>query len=193
MKGSIHFRKDSGWWFVLWYDAKKGRGIPITKYNGDLMWHRKEDYNADEETFLIRRGVSAFRIVERTKSGYTHIVPKHAQFTLPTRGFRPFIFTNPRSRCLGMRYTHRALSSLWKAACAKVGEPPIRLYAGLKHSTASQMVNEWGYSLSDLQEAGDWASMNSVKHYAQTQVAKRKALLEGKIVRLEYRQNESKK
>lgn len=69
------------------------------------------------------------------------------------------------------------------AACKKAGES-ISLYAGLKHSTACQLVNDKGLSMSDLQAAGDWARLDSVKRYAVVEVARRKELLEGKVVHI---------
>jgi hypothetical protein len=77
------------------------------------------------------------------------------------------------------------LEKIWDRAAAEVGES-IRLYAGLKHSTASQMKNEWGYTDDQIQEAGNWSRKESVKKYAKTEVAARRNLLEGpKVVRLE--------
>ncbi|MFZ5562869.1 MAG: hypothetical protein ACOZBW_02380, partial [Thermodesulfobacteriota bacterium] len=32
MKGSIHYRKDAGWWFVLWYDPATQKGEKIVWY-----------------------------------------------------------------------------------------------------------------------------------------------------------------
>ncbi len=41
MAGSIHFRKDTGWWFVLWYDQKISKGVKITWYKGERMYRRQ--------------------------------------------------------------------------------------------------------------------------------------------------------
>jgi hypothetical protein len=73
------------------------------------------------------------------------------------------------------------LERLWKQACARTGED-IPLYQGTKHSTASQMINELHYSQSELQMAGDWARLESVKKYGKVEVSARKALLEGKVI-----------
>jgi hypothetical protein len=81
------------------------------------------------------------------------------------------------------------LEKTWDKAAARVGET-INLYAGLKHSTASQMVNEWGYSESQVQMAGDWARKESVRKYAKTEVSARRNLLEGrKVVLGSFRQS----
>ncbi len=56
----------------------------------------------------------------------------------------------------------------------------------MKHSTASQMKNEWGYTDDQIQEAGNWSRKESVKKYAKTEVAARRSLLEGpKVIPLE--------
>ena len=39
--------------------------------------------------------------------------------------------------------------------------------------------------MSELQAAGDWARLDSVKRYAVTEVARRKELLEGKVIKLQ--------
>ena len=44
------------------------------------------------------------------------------------------------------------------------------------------MVNELGMNLHDLQVAGDWASFESVKSYARANIAKKRELLDRKVV-----------
>lgn len=39
-------------------------------------------------------------------------------------------------------------------------------------------------TLDEVQMAGDWASKESVKKYAKVKVSARKALLEGKVIKL---------
>lgn len=147
-----------------------------------LKW---EDW--DGRVFTIRRGVSARRMIESTKTGAIHRIPCHSDFRPVieglTRTIGGYVFSNWLSRKPGKPYTLEALGGIWKAACLKVGES-IPLYAGLKHSTACQLVNDKGLSLSDLQMAGDWARPDSVKRYAVVEVARRQELLEGKVVRL---------
>jgi len=46
------------------------------------------------------------------------------------------------------------------------------------------MVNEEDMSLHDVQIAGDWASFESVKCYARANIAKKRAVLERKVVPL---------
>lgn len=146
-----------------------------------LLW---EDYDETHDCFVIRRSVSARRIVGRTKTGSEHLIPRHPVFCLPRKGFSPFVFTNEKSRYPGKRYGHSTLSRLWKDACNKSGER-IRLYAGLKHSSCCQFVNERGYSMSDLQVITDHARLDSVRRYAKTEIARKRELLEGKIVHIQ--------
>ena len=148
-----------------------------------LKW---EDW--DGEVFTIRRGISARKIIESTKTGATHRVPCHESFRryidASKRFFSCYIFTHTLARTKDKNYTLESLGRIWKAACKKTGEK-ISLYAGLKHSTACQLVNDHGLSMSDLQMAGDWARPDSVKRYAVVEVARRKELLEGKVIRLD--------
>jgi hypothetical protein len=95
----------------------------------------------------------------------------------------PYFFVYPQGRKTGKHYTSITLNSLWNDACKAAGIE-IDLYSGLKHSTASQMVNEDGYNLHEVQTAGDWATLEAVKKYAKTETGRVRALLErkGKVV-----------
>lgn len=94
-----------------------------------------------------------------------------------------FLFTSPSSRQEGKRYTHSIMSELCKDACKRVGEN-ISLYAGLKHSSCCQDINERGLSLSDLQAITDHARLDSVKRYAKTELARKRELMEGEVTQL---------
>ncbi len=160
----------------------------------------KNDYEAGK--FIVRRGVSARKIIPRTKDKAIHPVPVVSEF-VPYMAIEqekqkrhgvisPYYFCYLAGKLPGKRYTHTTLNSIWKAACKKTGEN-ISLYAGTKHSRASQLFNEDKLSKADLKEAGDWARMESVDKYTKVEVATRKNLLEGKkVVVLEERRKESK-
>ena len=150
----------------------------------EAMALRKEDYR--DGIFTVCRGISAKKLIDRTKTGQTIFVPAVSSF-LPFLEVEadkqrrcgivsPFLFVNPSARLSGKRYTHQALNTLWNAASKTVGVD-IDLYSGLKHSTASQMVNEDGYPLTDVQDAGQWASMGAVRKYAKVETGRVKALL----------------
>lgn len=149
----------------------------------------KEDFK--DGIFEVKRGFSNRIPVDRTKTGEIHVVPMVTEFE-PYLAIEeekrkrygiisPYFFVHPHGKKEGYHYTHTTLSMLWKAACAKVGES-IDLYSGLKHSTASQLINEYGYNIHDVQMAGDWARLESVKKYAKVEVSARKAILEKKVV-----------
>jgi site-specific recombinase XerD len=91
----------------------------------------------------------------------------------------PFFFTCKSSRTSGRPYTDRILQKIWKAACVATGEN-ISLYAGLKHSSCCQYINEKGLSLTELQVLTDHARLESVKHYAQTETTRKRELWAGK-------------
>ena len=150
----------------------------------------KEDY--EDGLFTVHRGISAKVEVNRTKTGGVHLVPMVNSFMSwyevekdkqKRHGIiSKYFFVNPSSRTEGKRYTLDFLEKMWKKACTLNGED-IKLYAGTKHSTASQMINEQHYTIDEVQMAGDWERRESVKKYAKVEVSARRALLEGKIVK----------
>lgn len=151
----------------------------------------KEDYK--DGIFCVCRGFSARVVHNRTKTGEKHLVPavsafadhiEHEQDKQRREGIlSPYFFVNPKSKNKDRHYTVDFLADTWREACRAVGEN-IQLYSGTKHSTASQMMNEQGYTLDEIQIAGDWKNRESVKKYAKVEVSARKNLLEGKVVKL---------
>lgn len=154
----------------------------------------KDDYDPDVDAFTIRRTISARVLVNRTKTKVEHLIPCHSEFKsillyLNNRSLKyisPFLFTCPSSRQEGKRYTQSIMSKLWKDACKRVGES-ITMYAGLKHSSCCQYINEKGLSMSDLQTITDHARLDSVKRYAKTELARKRELMERKVIRLQER------
>lgn len=140
------------------------------------------DYDQINRTFTIRRTLSDRKIVERTKTGKMHIIPCHSAFLPILNGLRksdsPYIFVNDRSRHGQKRYTVESLNGIWRKACKQAGES-IDLYSGLKHSSASQYINERGYSYEDLKTITDHANIESVKKYAKVEIERKRQLLEG--------------
>lgn len=72
----------------------------------------------------------------------------------------------------------KALALIWRKACASAGEPHIELYAGLKHSSMSQYINEKGLMLAELQMISGHAKMDSVKKYADVGLERIRELME---------------
>jgi hypothetical protein len=77
---------------------------------------------------------------------------------------------------------------LWKDACKRAGES-ISKYAGLKHSSCCQYINEKGLSMSDLKTITDHARLDRVKRYAKTELARKRELMERKIIRFRERRS----
>ncbi|MCB2183486.1 MAG: tyrosine-type recombinase/integrase [Desulfobulbaceae bacterium] len=151
----------------------------------EAMSLHRVDYNKEYDSFIIRHGISARKVVDFTKTKKEHIIPCHPVF-LPIMKKMPvsvskYFFTCKTSRSEGKRYTDRIMNRLWNNACEKVGED-ISMYAGLKHSSCSQYVNECGLSLSDLQEITDHARLDSVKKYARMEVARKRELMNKNII-----------
>ncbi|MGD0821576.1 MAG: tyrosine-type recombinase/integrase [Desulfomonilia bacterium] len=154
---------------------------------GEAMALRKEDYDAEQDVFIIRRGVSNGEVIERTKTGDIHLIPCAEEFkpymeSMP-KTFGPYFFTCSESKSDGKRYTGKLYRRYWKEACEKAGED-IDVYRGTKTSRASQMINEDGMSMHDLQIAGDWASLSSVESYAKANIAKKRSLIDRKVIQL---------
>ncbi len=145
----------------------------------------KEDYDSDQDIFIVRRGVSNGQLIDRTKTGEIHIIPCHSEFkpylnlAMNSNPFSPFLFTCRDSRVPGKRYTEKVYRRIWKEACGKAGEN-IDVYRGTKTSRASQLMNEVGITRAELQIAGDWARIESTEAYAKASVAKKREILEKK-------------
>ena len=64
--------------------------------------------------------------------------------------------------------------------CKKAGIE-CSLYEGTKHSSSSQLVNEYGYNLYDVQLATDHKDLSSVRHYAKIDLSARRNALDKKL------------
>ncbi|WP_320043775.1 hypothetical protein [uncultured Desulfobacter sp.] len=144
----------------------------------------KEDFF--DNVFTIHRSISARVLTDKTKTGEIHSIPCHPDFKpfidieldkqKRHRIISPFFFVNPSGRTPGKGYKAETLNRLWNKACKQVGEN-IRLYAGTKHSSCSQYINEYGLSESDLQVITDHSRLESVRNYAKTEVSKKLKLM----------------
>jgi len=164
---------------------------------GEAMALLKEDYKPDLDAFIIHRGVSEKQIIEMTKTKKDHIVPCHSMFkrwldmAMKQNPFSPYLFTCNESKSEGKRYTAKVYRRIWNDACIDCGEN-IDCYRGTKTSSASQLYNEVGLSRSELQEAGDWASIESTKAYARASIVKKRELLERKVINLDEKRKRKK-
>ena len=89
---------------------------------------------------------------------------------------QPFFFTNPTGRLEVKHYQHDFLVDLWHKARAAVGED-IEMYSGLKHPSCSQLINECGLSVGEVQMLTDHSRRDSVLKYAEVKVAAKKNLM----------------
>ena len=146
------------------------------------------DYDNVQDVFIIRRSISARKLIHRTKTGAEHVIPCHSEFKpfmdLMPKDLRQFFFTCSSSKSEGKRYSSSIMNKIWRKACSVVGET-ISMYDGLKHSSCSQYVNEKHMALSDLQTITDHARLDSVKRYAKVEVSRQRELMERKIVPIE--------
>jgi integrase len=146
----------------------------------EAMALHKEDYDTVRDCFTIRRTFSSKQLVEYTKTHTEHIVPCHPEFRpilLETPvTFSHFFFTNPKSKLPGKHYQHDYLVDLWNKACEETGES-INMYAGLKHSSCSQFINEKGGTVDELQMLTDHARRDSVLKYADVELERKRELM----------------
>jgi integrase len=154
---------------------------------------QKSDF--DGKVFTIHRGVSARKFVDSTKTGEIHQIPCHSDFR-PFLEYElekqkrhgiisPFLFVNPSGKLKGKPYSQGILGKLWYKALEDVGEEHIRPYAGTKHSSCSQFINEKEGNQFELQMITDHARLESVKRYAKTEISRRKELMERKVLFLD--------
>ena len=151
---------------------------------GEALALHKEDY--EDGVFTIHRSISARVLTEKTKTGEIHVIPCHPDFEKfikiefekqkKLKVLSPFFFVNPSARKPGKGYKSETINRIWNKACEKAGED-ISLYAGTKHSTCSQYINERGLSESELQVITDHARLESVRNYARTEVKRKKELM----------------
>lgn len=144
----------------------------------------KIDYDRFNQAFHIRRGVSGGKLVASTKTKAEHIVPCHRAMIKDIERLvemdngSPFLFVNR-----GRRYTEGVLNRLWAKACAAVGED-IGLYAGLKHSSMSQFVNEKRLGLAEVQMISQHVKIESVYKYVSVDLDRQRELMETDVSKM---------
>jgi integrase len=162
---------------IFWF--LKYHSLPAA---GQACALHKCDYDIINKVFIIRRSMSARQVVKHTKTDHEHIIPCHRNMVELidhlARQPRQYLFENPRAWKDGKRYTLESLNILlWRQACKDTGEN-IDIYSGLKHSSCSQLVNEMVGTLSDLHVLTDHARLDSVRRYAETQIARKRELID---------------
>lgn len=152
----------------------------------EAMALMKKDYDKEKDVFIIQRGFSNKKLIDRTKTGKVHVIPCHTDFKPIMRRmpvtFSPFFFTNTTGKLEGKHYQHDFLVDLWHKAYREVGES-IDMYSGLKHSSCSQYINEKGLSIDELQMLTDHARRESVLKYAAVQAEAKRNIMH-KVIRI---------
>ena len=128
------------------------------------------------------------QVVDFTKTNDVVLVPCAEEFKPWIEWLRkqewwlssPFFFINPNSTRDSKHYIRQGLYQKWVAKCKKAGIA-CSLYEGTKHSTASQLVNEYGYNLHDVQLATAHKDLSSVRHYAKIDLSARRNALDKKL------------
>jgi len=150
---------------------------------GEACALHKADF--DGHVFTVHRTFSGQILTATTKTGEVHHVPCHDDFrphmARMAKTFSPFFFVNPEGRLMGQPYTLASMERIWNAACQQLGEH-ITMYAGLKHSSCGQFLNERGGTVSELQEVTDHKRLESVRRYGRMEVQRRKELMQRKVV-----------
>jgi len=138
----------------------------------------KIDYDRFNKVFHVRRGVSGGKLVSSTKTKAEHIIPCHRAIVndierlVDAEDGSPFMFVQRKRR-----YTEGVLNRLWAKACKVCGED-IGLYAGLKHSSMSQFVNEKRLGMAEVQIVSQHAKIESVCRYVEVDMDRARELME---------------
>ena len=143
----------------------------------------KSDYDQINNAFWIRRTISKRQVVQSTKTWKEHYVPCDSDFTdiakrlLKQDTDSPYLFVNPRARIDGRRYTLESLRNVWYAACDAAGVRRIWVYRGCKHTSCTHFI-EAGGTIDELQMLTGHARRDSLKHYAEITLARKRELME---------------
>ena len=114
---------------------------------------------------VIRRAFSENKLRETTKTGKVRKYVITSYFrgvlnTIPSQG-ADFVFV----RDDGKPYTSKNLNKIWHQACQDAGVRKIKMYNGMRHSLAYQLL-EQGEELSLVQEQLGHANIEMTRRYA---------------------------
>ena len=145
---------------------------------------QKADF--DGQVFHLRHNISNNKLVNKTKTKTEFEIPCHEDFRPYLRkmhkSLSPYFFTHSHGQ-IGKPYGNTTLEKIWRFACERVGEVPVRMYIGLKHSSCCQFLNEKGGTLAELAELTG-QTVGTLAHYTQTEPMRRKELMERKIQKI---------
>lgn len=147
---------------------------------------QKSDYK--DGVFYVHRTMVKGQVINSTKTNELVLVPCAEDYKPWIDWLRkqewwlssPFFFVNPKSTRESPYYRREGLYAKWVRYCKKAGIK-CSLYEGTKHSTSSQLVNEYGYNLHDVQLATAHKDLSSVRHYAKLDISARRRALDKKL------------
>lgn len=129
-----------------------------------------QDISFENGSIVFRRvftGRSGNTLVERTKTARQRVIPVNPDMEHILRDLckdklpGDFVFTDSKT---GRPYPSRTLIKRWQAACKKAGKK-IGLYAGSKHSWASQRVSK-GLSIYLISKVLGHTNIKTTERYA---------------------------
>ena len=139
----------------------------------------KEDIYKDKGYLVVRNTVDdAGHVVPFTKTKSLRPLPIIPEVDLSDDCGCQFVFCRS-----GRAYTSKALNRIWSRAMKKAHQqfkvPMINPYNGLRHSWASQRLNE-GYSLDEIARVFGHTTTTMSKRYAKYDVGKLVGVIRGK-------------
>ena len=133
-----------------------------------------QDINFEHGSIIFRRvytGRSGNTLIERTKAHRQRVIPINPDMEHILRELcmnklpSSFVFTDSKT---GNPYPSRTLVKRWQAACKKAGKK-IGLYAGSKHSWASQRASK-GLSIYLISKVLGHTNIKTTERYALVDV-----------------------
>ncbi len=143
---------------------------------GEARALKVKDFDTENMIVLISKTWSLDEIRQR-KGKKPYYLPISAHFDLSLLDNKlpdAFVFTNEHGR----PYIDSYLKKIWHKAREKAGVPYIKLYAGLRHSIASQAVNS-GVGLDIVSKALGHSTSEMTKKYASLNTNMLKSVVDG--------------
>jgi integrase len=142
------------------------------------------DINFEHGSIIFRRvytGRSGNTLIERTKTHRQRVIPINPDMEHILRELcinklpSAFVFTDSKT---GNPYPSRTLIKRWQAACKKAGKK-IGLYAGSKHSWASQRASK-GLSIYLISKVLGHTNIKTTERYALVDVEGMRKIMSSK-------------
>jgi len=135
---------------------------------GEARALRKKHFDLDSMTVHIEQAFSLreIRCRKSKKDDYLPVSAKFAVSVLKDKLPEAFVFTNQ----YGRPYKSENIRRIWHRACKKAGVPPIKLYNGCRHSTATRLLAQSGGNLNLVSKATGHSSVRMTERYARHSV-----------------------